>query len=258
VDVLVIDPLGAAHGLSENDNTAINVLLVALRELADRTGAAIILSHHAGKAAGADMGAAGASAARGASALVDGARIVRQLIPMTDKEAVRFGVAEEERRSFFRVEQGKANLTPADKARWRRRVPVKLNNGTGDYPDGDTVAVVEDWTPPRPVAGTASDLARVQQALMAAPEAPRANSQARGWVGYLVADVLSRDVGAPGTRAKDRTPEQARAFRAVADMLDGWFADGGLCRGTERDPASGRDVDVVRAGALAILRDDAA
>jgi RecA-family ATPase len=59
------------------------VLFGALGEIARRTGAAIILSHHAGKAAG----AAGAGAARGAPALADGARIVRQLIPMTDKKA---------------------------------------------------------------------------------------------------------------------------------------------------------------------------
>ena len=209
VDVLVLDPLGAIHSLPENDNSSVNVLMGALRQIADRTGTAIILVHHVGKAAGADMGAAGASAARGASAIVDGARVVRQLGRMTEKEARQFGIADDERHQFVRVENGKANLAPAAKARWRRLVSVKLHNGTPEYPAGDTVAVVEDWTPPGPTIGTPSDLHRVQGAIQSAASKPRADKRSPSWVGYLVADALGMEVGAPGTKVADRTPEQA-------------------------------------------------
>lgn len=255
VDVLVMDPLGATHTLPENDNAGMNVLLAALREIADRTGAAIILIHHTSKVAASDMGAAGANAARGASALVDGARVVRQLARMSDKEARQFGIAEDDRFKYVRVDNGKANLAPAAKAVWCELVSVTLGNGTKEYPHGDKVGVAIEWTPPGPVVGTASELLRVQNAILNAQSAPRANAQARDWIGHSVAEVLGLDLGSPGTRAKDRTPEQARNCRNITDKVAGWLRDGGLVQRTERDPASGRQVDVIEVGAPAIFDD---
>lgn len=255
VDVWVLDPLGATHTLPENDNAGINALLAALREIADRTGVAIILVHHTSKVAASDMGSAGANAARGASALVDGARVVRQLGRMSDKEANPFGIADGDRFKYVRVENGKANLAPAANAVWRELISVSLGNRTPEYPDGDTVGVAAEWTPPGPVTGTASDLHRVQNALLNAQSAFRASTQARAWVGYIVANVLGLDLGQPGTKAKGRTPEQARNFRAVTDMVAGWMDDGGLVQRTERDPASGRQVEVIEAGTPAIFDD---
>lgn len=37
IDVLILDPLGAMHTLPENDNSAANLLLDALREIATRS-----------------------------------------------------------------------------------------------------------------------------------------------------------------------------------------------------------------------------
>lgn len=255
VDVLVLDPLGAIHTLPENDNTAANVLMNALRQITDKTGAAIVLVHHTSKAAGMDMGAAGANAARGASAIVDAARFVRQLMRMSAEEARRFGVAEDERHNFVRVENGKSNMAPAEKARWRQLVSVPLNNGTAEYPAGDTVAVMEDWTPPGPVVGTPSDLHLVQNAIANASEKPRADNRATQWVGRLIADTLGMDIGW-GRKAADRTPEQARNFRATSDMLSGWLADGGLRIVVERDPKSNRTVECIAVGELAIMQGD--
>ncbi len=256
VGVLVLDPLGAIHNLPENDNNSANTLMGALRQIADRTGAAIVLVHHVGKAAGADMGAAGASAARGASAIVDGARVVRQLVRMTDKEARQFGITDDERHQYVRVENGKANLAPAAKARWRRLVSVKLHNGTPEYPAGDTVAVVEDWTPPGPTVGTPSDLHLVQAAIQSAASKPRADKRSPSWAGYLIADTLSMDVGTRGIKAADRNPDQARAYSAVSDMLESWIADGGLRVVSEHDPRAGRAVNCVAAGEPAAVRNE--
>lgn len=253
VDVWVLDPLGATHALPENDNLAANVLLAALREIADKTGAAIVLVHHTSKVAAGDMGAAGANAARGASAFVDGARVVRQLARMSEKEARQFGIAEEERFKFVRVDNGKANLAPAAKAVWRELVSVPLGNGTKEYPKGDTVGVATEWTPPGPVVGKVSDLHRVQNAINGAPVTPRASAQARDWVGYTVASALGLDVGLPGMKSVDRTPEQTRNHRAVSDMVSQWLAEGSLIEREEYDPASGRKVKVIQVGALSIL-----
>jgi len=147
IEVLILDPLGAMHTLPENSNEAANLLMGALREIAERTGVAICLVHHASKAAARDMDAAGAGAARGASALVDGARVVRQLRPATVNDAKELGIPSGARGFYIRVDNGKANLAPIDDARWLHLVSVNLRNRTQDYPKGDDVQTVERWVP---------------------------------------------------------------------------------------------------------------
>ena len=184
VDVLVLDPSGALHTLPENSNEAANLILGALRDIAQRADIAVVILHHAGKQAATDMDGAGAGASRGASAFVDGARVVRQLVRMTDKEAAKFGIAETDRRNYLRVENGKANLAPAENARWLRMVDVPLGNGAGLWPHGDRVGVVERWTPPTAQPGTASDLALVQAAITSASVLPRFDQRSPDWVGW--------------------------------------------------------------------------
>jgi hypothetical protein len=254
IDVLILDPLGALHTLPENSNEAANLLLGALREVAHRADVALMILHHAGKAAATDMDTAGAGASRGASAFVDAARDVRQLVRMTDKDAARFGIADTDRRDYLRVENGKANLSRAEGGRWLRLAGVPLGNGMGLWPRGDTIGVVERWTPPTAQPATSGDLARVQTALGGAPALARADQRSPEWVGWLVANALALDAG-NGIAAKDRTPAQAHNFTRVRALLDGWLRDGGLILTTERDPVTRKDVKVIRPGTPAVLMD---
>lgn len=254
IDVLILDPLGALHTLPENSNEAANLLLGALREVAHRADVALMILHHAGKAAATDMDAAGAGASRGASAFVDAARDVRQLVRMTDKDAARFGIADTDRRDYLRVENGKANLSRAEGGRWLRLAGVPLGNGMGLWPRGDTIGVAERWTPPTAQPATSSDLARVQTALAASPALAREDQRSPDWVGWLVANALALDAG-KGMAAKDRTPAQAHNFTRVRAMLDGWKRDGGLILATERDPVTRKGVKVIRPGTPAVLMD---
>lgn len=253
--MIVFDPLGAMHTLPENSNEAANLLSAALREIAHRTDAAVIVLHHASKAAAVDMDGAGAGASRGASAFVDAARVVRQVVRMTPREAATFGIAEDDRRDYLRVENGKANLARAENARWLRMVDVPLHNGAGLWPLGDRVGVVERWTPPGPVSGTASDLARVQTAILTANERPRHDARSPEWIGYLVAQTLELDIGSRGASTKDRTAAQAGAHARVRSMIDSWLREGGLVRKGERDPKSRKDVAYVVVGTPAVLQD---
>ncbi|MBT2132498.1 AAA family ATPase [Aliiroseovarius lamellibrachiae] len=255
VDVLVLDPLGAIHTLPENDNTAANILLGVLRDITEKTGAAIVLVHHTSKAAGSDMDTAGANAARGASAIVDGARNVRQVVRMTTNEAKKLRIPEDERHSYVRVANGKANLAPLQAACWRRLTPVSLGNATRDYPVGDSVVVVEDWVPPGPVEGTPNDLYRMQAAIMSATKRPRADYRAGDWVGWLIADTLGMDAGR-GLKAEERTPEQAVNFQSAKDMLNGWLSNGGLKVVEHHDGRAGRPVQYVETGNPAIECED--
>lgn len=253
VDVLILDPLGAFHTLPENSNEAANLLLQALREIAHRADVGMMILHHAGKAAAMDMDAAGAGASRGASAFVDGARIVLQLVRMTEREAARFGIADKDRRDYLRVENGKANLSRAEGARWLLMVDVPLGNGQGLWPHGDRVGVVESWTPPDPASGTATDLAHVQAAIRAAARPLRYSPKSRDWVGYEVARVLGLNVGPVQASQKDRTTEEAAAHARVRALVDGWLRDGGLVRAKGKDPETRHEVEFVAVGQRADL-----
>lgn len=257
IDVLILDPLGALHTLPENSNEAANLLSGALREVAHRADVGVVVLHHAGKAAAMDMDAAGAGASRGASAFVDAARVVRQVVRMTVNEADRYGITEADRRDYLRVENGKANLARAEGGRWLHMVDVPLGNGMGLWPLGDRVGVVERWTP-KPTSGTASDLGLVQAAISAALTAPRYSPKSGDWVGFTVAEALGLNIGPVGATKKDRTSEETANHARVRDMLDGWFRDGGLIRQKGRDPKTRHEVDLVVIGRPAILTDEMA
>jgi hypothetical protein len=88
IDVLIIDPFVASHGVSENDNGAINAVCRQWAMLAEERGCGIELVHHVRK------GAAGQTEhtvddARGAGALLAAARSVRVLNPKVTTEEQR-------------------------------------------------------------------------------------------------------------------------------------------------------------------------
>lgn len=175
IDVLILDPLGAFHTLPENSNEAVNILMDGLRKIAHSTGVAIVLVHHVGKLAAKDMDGAGAGAARGASAFVDAARVVRQLSRMSDTEARKLGVPVAEAWQHICVANGKGNLAPLEDRTWFKLIGVQLGNKTPEYPDGDNVQTVERWTPPAPAKATQNDLAIAQHAINGKPELARAS-----------------------------------------------------------------------------------
>jgi hypothetical protein len=248
IDVLILDPLAALHTLSENSNEAANLLMGALREVAERTGAAIMLVHHTGKAAAMDMAGAGAGAARGASAFVDGARSVRQLAAMTATEAGKLGVHPDERRKYVRIDNGKANLAPLGNVQWLRLRGVSLNNGTLEYPNGDTVQTVERWTPPAAAAAiNSADTALVHAAVAVAEQENRRESHlSPGWIGYCIAIALALPIDPTGTKADARTPEQLIARETVKQIISAGLLSGWLYQTGNKD-SNGKDRGFIEA-----------
>lgn len=254
VDVLLLDPLGAVHSLPENSNEAVNMLAGSLRQIARDADIAIGLVHHVGKAAALNMREHGANAARGASALTDACRVVEQLSRMTPEEGRGFALPAGECWRQLRLDNGKSNLAPAAAARWLHLASVSLGNKTAEYPSGDTVQVAESWTPPVAVAGTASELAAVQNAIASTQTPPRYDARAADWVGWLIAGALNIDAGAPGVKSAHRSPEQERGHARVRSLLDGWLADGRLVRRKEHD-SHRNERDCVVVGRPAIFAD---
>ena len=141
-----IDPFVKSHGVSKNDNNAIDQVCLLLANIADYFDCAIDIVSHArkGQASPGD-----AERERGASAKKDAGRLVRTLTGMTEAEADTFGILAQERGSLIRIDDAKVNLKPrsAD-AMWFKLIGVPLGNQTTDYPNGDNVQTVERWTPP--------------------------------------------------------------------------------------------------------------
>ena len=87
------------------------------------------------------------------------ARLVFTLATMNEDEAEKFGISEEDRKSYIRMDSGKVNITPPlSAARWFRLVGVKLGNASEQYPNGDDVQTVEPWKPPKTWEGLTDDL----------------------------------------------------------------------------------------------------
>lgn len=251
-DVLVLDPLGAVHSVSENSNEDANLVMGLLRRIADRTNTAIILVHHVGKLAAANMDAVGAGASRGATAWVDGARLVRQLITMSKTEALELKIPEEDRRSFIRIENGKLNLVRHSAGRWIRLKGVNLGNGADLWPEGDTVQTVQHWLPPEPIKASVSELEKVQSAVQRADIPPRLDQQATDWIGFVVADALALDVGVRSRSKQARTVEQQQNRKLINSWVRDWVEIGAL-EVYQHSDSAGRPRDHVRTGKAADL-----
>jgi hypothetical protein len=147
IDLVCIDPLVKIHDFDENDNAALDFVCTLLTKIAHDLNCAVDVLHHEGKA---NSGQAGdANRGRGATAIKDAARLSYTLTQMSDHERERFGLSAEEQHSLIREDIAKANIIRGTaNARWFKLVPVRIGNGTPEYPNGDEVQTVEPWVPP--------------------------------------------------------------------------------------------------------------
>ena len=200
IGLLIVDPFVASHRVTENDNPAIELVAASWAGIANVTGCAVELVHHSRKTGGAEITV---EDGRGGSALLAKARSARVLNGMSPDEAARAGV--ENPRSFFRVSNGKANLSPgSDKAAWHELIGVEIGNG-------DNVVAVTQWKWPNALDGvTVRDLREVQAKIAAGRY--RESPQAADWAGHAVASILHLDLGNKAHKAK------------VASLLKTWIA----------------------------------
>ena len=146
-DLMIVDPFAETFEGDENSNSELKWAAVLWREIARRTNCAVLLVHHTRKY-GAEAGDPGA--ARGGSALIGVARIVSTLFGMTEAEAKAFAIDPEERGSYLRFDDAKANLTLVTfAARWFTKETITLPNA-GDNDPPDEVGALKPWRPPNP------------------------------------------------------------------------------------------------------------
>ncbi len=230
IRVLIVDPFVRSHRLEENANDQMDAAAAEWGRVADQANCSIFLVHHFRKG-----GASGDAAAfRGASAVIDAARAALSQATMSEKEAQRFGIDDNERWQYVRVDNAKLNLAPPPEATtWLRLVSVDIGNGKNGRAS-DKVQAVERWEPPSAWDGMPwSMVLRILDKIDAGPggdEYYALGKQAKGrWAGQVIMDDACK------------TEEQAKA------ILKSWKDSGVLEEGQYVSPsAKGRLAGCVR------------
>lgn len=203
IDVLILDPFVSSHNLSENDNRGMDAVIKEWGRIADICNCSVNLVHHVKKEGG---GPSSADSARGAKAVVDGARSVMVYNRMTKEEGEAIGVKSHQVRFYFRVDNDKANLAPIEATDWYR-----MNNE--DLPNGDSVGVACKWEMPDLFHGTTMAQIQAMQNLVG-NSIWWEDSRSKEWVGIPVAEALLLDV------EKDK--------KRIIRMLKAWLSEGAL------------------------------
>jgi hypothetical protein len=218
IDVMIIDPFVSSHRVTENDNNAIEIVAKKWAHIADVTNSAIELSHHSRKTGSADVSV---QDGRGAVALLAAARSARVLNTMSEAEAAQADV--HNRKYYFRVDNGKANLSvPIDKAQWYQFVSVNLCNDV-DL-GGDDVGVPVSWNLPNAFDGIKTSDLRAAQKAVSEGGPWREDARAYDWVGRPIAAALKLN------------PDNKRDKRKITSMLKTWIENGMFVRVPGKDP----------------------
>lgn len=132
ITVFVADPFAETHSVEENSNEQMKEVAMMYRDIARRAGCAVLIVHHTSKPqqASSDGHAGNMNTARGASSLLGVARVVQTFYGMSVRDAEKFGIKEEDRHRYIRLDDAKANLSLIDaNAHWYERISVTIANG---------------------------------------------------------------------------------------------------------------------------------
>ena len=195
IGLIVCDPFAESHTLEENSNPQMIQAAAVWRRIARATNCAVLLVHHVRKGE-----TTGIDAARGAKAVTDSARVGLLMSTMSAVEAEEFGIPDDDRLSYVRLDDAKRNMAAAAKARWFHLRSIKLGN-TFDpaYPNGDSVGAIVPWQPPEDELATAPnhDLNAALDAIRDGPEpgvlytATKRGQSSDRWCGNVLCQMFN-------------------------------------------------------------------
>ncbi|MBI2839638.1 MAG: AAA family ATPase [Acidobacteria bacterium] len=119
--LIVIDTLRRAHTLDENSSGDMARLLAVLDQVAVTSNSGVLYLHHTTKSAALSGQGDLQQAARGSSVLVDNIRWQAYVSGMSEAEADRYGITDEDRRLYVRAGVAKINYGAPLPERWYRR-----------------------------------------------------------------------------------------------------------------------------------------
>ena len=108
-DILIFDPLVNLHTCNENDNSQMRFVMSIFRRIAVETDTAVFLVHHANKG-NAKENKGDPDAMRGATAIVNSARISLMISSVTDADRKEMNIGDEERYIYVRIDNAKTNI----------------------------------------------------------------------------------------------------------------------------------------------------
>jgi hypothetical protein len=234
IDVFMLDPLVSFHGVMENDNGHMDLVIKeGFGAIANSTNSAGEVFHHPGKAKPGQPDTS-VEDGRGASAILWAVRSARVFNFMTPDEAAKLGMSEDDRKLHIRIANGKANMGPLGKAKWMKLLVEDLVNG-------DHVAVASPWTPPDPFKNvTTADMELARK--LAATGEYRADSRSPKWIGYGIADHLQIAVSHEGDN-------DAKDMARLNSIIKTWLKNKVLAIEVRKD-TDGKDRKFVIAGSF--------
>ena len=124
IGLFIVDPLAEIHTVAENDNDAIKIVGVALREIARQTECCVGVIHHTSKGK-ADPG--NMDKGRGGSAFAGVARVYHTLYPMASTDAPKYGLAAGKADWYVRLDKAKQSYAPpGEDTVWYQKMSEKL------------------------------------------------------------------------------------------------------------------------------------
>jgi hypothetical protein len=154
IDVVMLDPFVSFHSVPENDNGCVDAVVKRIAAIAQRTNSCIEISHHVRKMMMGFHQSITVDDSRGGGAIINAVRSGRVINRMNSTEADQAHIDPDQRHFYLRVDKGKRNMAPPDKAVWYELKSVELANGdhvqalaTWDFPKVlDNVSIEDtDW-----------------------------------------------------------------------------------------------------------------
>lgn len=209
IDVVLLDPFISFHAAQENDNGCIDAIVKRIAAVSQRTNCCIEISHHVRKPFS-GQGALTIDDARGGSAIINAVRSGRIINRMSASEAEQAKVADDQRAAYIRVDRGKRNMAPADKATWFHLIDQPLRNG-------DHVQALMPYSFPGLMDGlSVADTEHVRGLLRAGPY--RVDPRSDRWLGIAVAARMDLDV------------HDAADVKKIQKILGVWLKNGVMAK----------------------------
>ena len=189
LDVFIVDPYVASHGVSENDTVMQDQIVKKWGLIGERTNVAIGLVHHNRKALSGPQ--AQIEDFRGASSIIDAARVRRSLNNMTEQQAKDAGVNPDRKNFYVSADLSRSNLQPpATALTWYELESVDLNNATATQ-ESDHIGVPVPWEYKRLAEAPATpEQERGVLDAVKKRERWRVDMQSPEWIGHPIVAAL--------------------------------------------------------------------
>jgi hypothetical protein len=212
IDVLFIDPFVSSHDANENDNKSMDEVVKLLALIAYEANCSIVLLHHTHKG----FGQVNQNSARGASSVVNAARSVVTINPVSKDEGQAFGIDEDDVDAYIKLHDHKNNRISACRSSTYMKFESVIIQTSDGGEESIGVLVPENLAKIEVPILTEYQIAQVQ--IRMSEGFDRKNFQADKWIGHTIGEML-------GIKLKARSDNKIVA--KIVDQLtqEGWILE---------------------------------